>query len=147
MIFETIELINENLTITELEAKINSGIYDDILSSYSILVMTKQGLVKIASKTKEITINPTVDLSGYVPIEEGKTLISTETLNKLVQDEHNHDNKVQLDSITEDKIKFWDDKVNSKDMPIITFEDNGILSVTINNETHKYTPKIDTELT
>ena len=67
MIIETIELYNnQEITIDELQTRINSGEFNDILSKYSILIMTKSGIVKIDKDNKNIILNPTVDLSNYV---------------------------------------------------------------------------------
>ena len=124
MIIETIELLDNPISIQDLTTKITNGDYNDILTNHSFLIMTNVGIVKVVKDTKEIVINPTVDLSGYVEVEEGKTLISINTLNdlvnlkhehsnknildnitqKIVDDSHQHDNKVLLDSLTDDQI-------------------------------------------
>ena len=66
MIIETIELYDgQEITIDELQTKITQGDFDDILDLYSILIMTSSGMVKIDKATKNILINPLVDLTNF----------------------------------------------------------------------------------
>ena len=46
MIFESVQFSNE-FTISDLQAKIDSGYFDEFLNNFSIYVMTEKGIVKI----------------------------------------------------------------------------------------------------
>ena len=49
MVLETIEILDDNLSLTleQLQTKITNGDYDDLLHSYNLLIMISNGLVLI----------------------------------------------------------------------------------------------------
>ena len=53
MIFESVQFSNE-FTISDLQAKIDSGYFDEFLNDFSIFVMTEKGIVKINKDNKQI---------------------------------------------------------------------------------------------
>lgn len=64
MILESIQFSNI-YKITDLQAKLDSGYFDDFLVEFSIYLMTEKGLVKI-NQDKTIEYNVSVDLSNYI---------------------------------------------------------------------------------
>lgn len=64
MILESIQFSNI-YKIADLQAKLDSGYFDDFLVEFSIYLMTEKGLVKI-NQDKTIEYNVSVDLSNYV---------------------------------------------------------------------------------
>lgn len=102
MIIETIELYTgQEISINELQSKLNNGDFNDILSLYSILIMTDVGVVKIDKETRTIISNPLVDLSLYAL---------------------------------------------KSDIPKLSIDENGNLTVTINDITKTYAPISETEI-
>ena len=70
MIIETIYIYDgQEVTIDELQDKITNGEFNDILAKYSILTLTASGVVKIDKDSKNIILNPLVDLTGYALID------------------------------------------------------------------------------
>ena len=66
MIIETIYIYDgQEVTIDELQDKITNGEFNDILAKYSILTLTASGVVKIDKDSKNIILNPLVDLTNY----------------------------------------------------------------------------------
>mgnify|MGYP002767288338 CR=1 FL=1 len=64
MILESIQFSNI-YKIADLQAKLDSGYFDDFLVEFSIYLMTEKGLVKI-NQDKTIEYNVSVDLSNYI---------------------------------------------------------------------------------
>ena len=182
MIFESVQFSNE-FTISDLQAKIDSGYFDEFLNDFSIFVMTEKGIVKINKDNKQIEYNSIVDLNNYVSKIEGKGLSTNDYTNEeknlvaSISDKANvgesytksesdikyveKENNKRL--ITEEEItklnslnNYDDSNVNNEitkinttlqelsdkhDMlPILLFDDNGNLNVTINGVTKIFTP-------
>ena len=164
MIFESVQFSNE-FTISDLQAKIDSGYFDEFLNDFSIFVMTEKGIVKINKDTKQIEYNSIVDLNNYVSKIEGKGLSTNDYTNEeknlvaLISDKANvgesytkseSDNKyVEKENnkrlITEEEItkinttlQELSDKYDT--LPILLFDDDGNLNVTINGVTKIFTP-------
>lgn len=76
LILETIELLDNELSIESLQSKINNGDFNDILAKYEFLIMTTSGVVKV-KKNKEIVLNPVVNLSNYNTISEVDNKLDT----------------------------------------------------------------------
>lgn len=76
LILETIELLDNELSVESLQSKINNGDFNDILAKYEFLIMTTSGVVKV-KKNKEIVLNPVVDLSNYNNIDELDVKLNT----------------------------------------------------------------------
>ena len=81
MIFESVQFSNE-FTISDLQAKIDSGYFDEFLNDFSIFVMTEKGIVKINKDNKQIEYNSIVDLNNYVSKIEGKGLSTNDYTNE-----------------------------------------------------------------
>lgn len=64
MILESIQFSNI-YKISDLQAKLDAGYFDDFLVEFSIYLMTEKGLVKI-NQDKIIEYNVSVDLSNYI---------------------------------------------------------------------------------
>lgn len=71
MILESIQFSNI-YKIADLQAKLDSGYFDDFLVEFSIYLMTEKGLVKI-NQDKTIEYNVSVDLSNYVKFTDMAT--------------------------------------------------------------------------
>jgi hypothetical protein len=148
-----------------------------------MLVMTNVGIVKIVKNTKEIIINPIVDLSTYsttlendnkyVALKSGYSLVNNTEIERLknvsnyddneirnaiakcaLQDDIPDVNKILLDGeyVTESKLnnkgyltehQNLDDYAKINDLPKFEFDADGTLIVTINGESHRYTPEIE----
>lgn len=64
MILESIQFSNV-YKISDLQTKLDSGIFDEFLTDFSLYVMTEKGIVKI-NQDKTIEYNISVDLNDYV---------------------------------------------------------------------------------
>lgn len=64
MILESIQFSNV-YKISDLQAKLDSGIFDEFLTDFSLYVMTEKGIVKI-NQDKTIEYNVSVDLNNYI---------------------------------------------------------------------------------
>ena len=68
MVLETIEILDDNLSLTleQLQTKITNGDYDDLLKKYNILTMTTNGLTLIDKNNKMCNLIAPIDLNNYV---------------------------------------------------------------------------------
>lgn len=81
MIIESLHFKNQNISINELQEKINSGYYD-LLLHQPFLTLTNEGFV-IVNTDKTITSNIAIDLSSYVEKEDNKSLSTNDLTNEL----------------------------------------------------------------
>ena len=127
MIFKTIEFVPTDITTTidSLQSDVTAGKYDDILGKYCFLTFTEKGLT-LVKQDKSIITNTTVDLSEYVKSSDISKTYAKKT-----------DIPNVSEFITTDILK---DYVKTSDLPKFNFLEDGTLTVTINDITHKYAP-------
>lgn len=150
MIFKTIEFIPSDIdsTLDSLQTDVTAGKYDDILTNYCFLTFTEKGLT-LVKQDKSIVTNATIDLSDYIKSEdienkyvvklEGYSLISNNEIERLSKITNYNDENITK-QITELSDNLSNNYTKTVDLPKFSFLEDGTLSITIDNVTHRYAP-------
>ena len=113
MILESIQFSNV-YKISDLQAKLESGYFDDFLKDFAIYVMTEKGFVKI-NQDKAIDYNISVDLNDYVTKVNGK---------ELSTNDYSNDEKTEVAKI-KDKANIGDSYTKSESDNKYVEKENG----------------------